>query len=126
MSGNRKYDLQERLEDYAVMVIRASEGMPRTPAGKLLADQLLRSGTSPALHYGEAQGAESRKDFIHKMKVALKELRESHAAIRIIQKAELQADKEKMEVVRKECSELIAIFQASVKTAEGNPGKAGS
>ena len=75
-----------------MLVIRVSDGMPNSPAGKLLADQVLRSGTSPALHYGEAQGAESKRDFLHKMKVALKELRESHAALRIIQKAGLQTD----------------------------------
>ena len=75
------------------------------------------------MHYGEAQGAESKRDFLHKMKVALKELRESHAALRIIQKAGLQTDVALVETVRKECSELVAIFQASVKTAERNQGK---
>ncbi len=119
MAPQPTYDLQERLVDFAVLVIQITDHLPGTPAGRLLADQLLRSGTSPALHYGEAQGAESRRDFIHKMKMALKELRESHACMRIIQKANLHKDVELVERSRKECGELIAIFQASVNTAEG-------
>jgi four helix bundle protein len=119
---NRKstFDLQERLIDFAVLVIQVTNEMPGNQAGKILADQLLRSGTSPALHYGEAQGAESKRDFIHKLKVGLKELRESHACLRIIQKAKLHKDANNLESCRKECSELVAIFQASVNTAEGN------
>jgi len=119
MDSKAKFDLQERLIDFAVLIIQAADHMPGTPAGKLLADQLLRSGTSPALHYGEAQAAESRRDFIHKLKVGLKELRESHACLRIIQKAKLHKDVNGLEGCRKECSELVAIFQASVNTAEG-------
>ena len=119
MASNPKYDLQERLTDFAVIIIRIVDPMPHTQAGRLLSDQLLRSGTSPALHYGEAQGAESKRDFIHKMKVALKELREAHACLKIIQKAELHPNATALEACRKECSELVAIFQSSVKTAEG-------
>ena len=70
-------DLEERLIDFAVEIIGIVEGLPETKAGRHLAAQLVRSGTAPAAHYGEAQGAESRNDFIHKMKIALKELRES-------------------------------------------------
>ena len=113
------FDLQERLIDF-VVAIRLVDGLPATQAGRLLADQLLGSGTSPALHYGEAQGAGSRRDFVHKMKVALKELRESHACLRIIQKAEIHSANASLEPARSECSELAAIFQASVKTAERN------
>lgn len=120
MGTKQNFDLQERLIDFAVVTIRLIDGLPASQAGRLLADQLLRSGTSPALHYGEAQGAESRRDLVHKMKVALKELRESHACLRIIQKAELHRDTTSLEPVRSECSELVAIFQASVKTAERN------
>ncbi|MFN8350821.1 MAG: four helix bundle protein [Flavobacteriales bacterium] len=123
MANERVFDLQERLEDFAVMIIRTTDTLPGTPAGRLLADQLLRSGTSPALHYGEAQGAESKRDFIHKMKVALKELREAQAAIRIIQKAGLGPDAPTNARVLKECSELVAIFQTSVNTAERNQGR---
>lgn len=119
MSTKANFDLQERLIDSAVLVISVTDEMPGTPAGRLLADQLLRSGTSPALHYGEAQAAESKREFIHKLKVGLKELRESHACLRIIQKAHLHKDGTVLEACRKECSELVAIFQASVNTAEG-------
>lgn len=120
MNAKANFDLQERLIDFAVLVIQATDEMPGTPAGKLLADQLSRSGTSPALHYGEAQAAESRRDFIHKIKVGLKELRESHACLRIIQKAKLHKNVNGLEGCRQECSELVSIFQASVNTAEGN------
>ena len=63
----RRYDLEERLIDFGVLIIKTTEKLPVTQAGRYLGDQLLRSGTSPALHYGEAQGAESKRDFIHKM-----------------------------------------------------------
>ena len=74
---NRQYDLEDRLIDYAVRIINVSEQLPESKAGKHIAGQLLRSGTVPALNYGEAQSAESSKDFIHKIKISLKELRES-------------------------------------------------
>lgn len=119
MVQKRVFDLQDRLINFAVMVIKVVDGLPSTPAGRLLGDQLLRSGTSPALHYGEAQAAESRRDFIHKMKVGLKELREAHACLKIILKSGMHGDMDFVELARQECSELIAIFQASVNTAMG-------
>ena len=70
---DRKFDLEERLIDFAVAAIKIAEILPKTYAGSHLAGQLTRSGSSPALNYGEVQSAESRNDFIHKMKVALKE-----------------------------------------------------
>ncbi|MDA1017743.1 MAG: four helix bundle protein, partial [Planctomycetota bacterium] len=81
----------------------------------------VRSGTAPAPNYGEAQSAESRKDFIHKMKIALKELRETLIWLKIIERKPL-CDPNKMTEITKECDELIAIFVKSVKTAEGNRG----
>jgi four helix bundle protein len=115
-----QFDLQGRSEDFGVLVIRIVDDMSHSRAGRLLSDQLLRSGTSPALHYGEAQAAESKRDFIHKMKVALKELRESQACLNMIFRAAMHPKPANVEACRKECSELVAIFQASVKTAEGN------
>ena len=85
-----------------------------------MANQLLRSGTSPALNYGEAQSGESRKDFIHKMKIVLKELRESGVAIKIVEKAKLHLDQNAIEVIQNECNQLISIFVKSVGTAERN------
>ena len=73
---NRKYDLEDRLIDFAIRIIRVAESLPKTKVGNHIAGQLIRSGRSPAPNYGEAQSAESRLDFIHKMKISLKELRE--------------------------------------------------
>jgi four helix bundle protein len=71
-----KFELEDRLVDFAVLIIDIVDNLPNTKAGNHLAGQLVRSGTSPALNYGEAQSGESRKDFIHKIKIVLKELRE--------------------------------------------------
>ncbi len=71
------FDLEEQLIDFAVQIIRTAETLPKSKTGNHIAGQLIRSGTSPAPNYGEAQSAESRSDFIHKMKVSLKELRET-------------------------------------------------
>ena len=73
-----EFDLEDRLIDFAVRIIRTSESLPKSKVGKHIAGQLIRSGTSPAPNYGEeAQSAESRSDFIHRMKISLKELRET-------------------------------------------------
>ena len=80
----RNFDLEERLIQFALSIIQVSEMLPETFAAQHIAGQMIRSGTAPALHYGEAQSGESRKDFIHKMKVALKELRETFNALRIV------------------------------------------
>ena len=82
--GNEKYDLEERLIQFAPLIIDIVEMLPNTRAGNHIAGQLIRSGTSPAFNYGEAQVAESRDDFIHKMKICLKELKETHIAVQII------------------------------------------
>jgi len=73
-----KFDLEERLINFAVLIVEIEGTMPNTRAANHLAGQLLRSGTSPALNYGEAQSGESRRDFIHKIKIVLKELRETY------------------------------------------------
>ena len=111
---NRRFDLEERLIDFAVLIVKTVDSLPKTYAGNHLGNQLLRSGTSPALQYGEAQGAESKKDFVHKMGIALKELRESKNNLRILIKSELLKD----EKTFKECSELVAIFTKSIETAK--------
>jgi four helix bundle protein len=89
-----KFNLEERLIDFGVLVIDIINELPNTKAGNHLAGQLVRSGTSPALNYGEAQSAESRKDFIHKLKVVLKELRESFICLKIIYWAKLNSSEE--------------------------------
>ena len=110
-------DLEDRLIDFAVRIINVIESLPDSKAGNHIAGQLVRSGTSPASNYGEAQSAESRKDFIHKMKVALKELRETMIWLRIIERKPLCESSQMVEII-KECDELIAIFVVSVKTAD--------
>jgi len=85
-----KFDLEERLINFAVMIVRICESIPDTRAANHLAGQLIRSGTSPSLNYGEAQSGESRKDFIHKIKIVLKELRETYACLKIIHRSKLQ------------------------------------
>jgi len=114
-----KNNLEERLIDFAVSIIKIADTTPKTLAGKHLAGQIVRSGTSPALNYGEAQAGESRKDFIHKMKICLKELRETIINLNILFKAKLYGSVEEIEKVISENNELISIFVASIKTAEG-------
>ena len=117
---SRKYDLEDRLIAFAVRIINLADSLPHTNAGNHIAGQILRSGTSPAPNYGEAQSAESRKDFIHKMKISLKELRETKVWLKIIQKVFFSNNTEKVTDITKECDELIAIFVTSLKTTEKN------
>jgi four helix bundle protein len=105
------------LVDFAVIILDLTEKLPDTFAGKHLGGQLTRSGTSPALNYGEAQAAESKADFLHKMRICLKELRESQICLKIIER-KIMVQKEISEPVLKECSELVAIFTKSIETAK--------
>lgn len=89
MNDKKKYDLEDRLVDFAVYIIRITDNLLSTKAGIHIGGQIVRSGTSPALQYGEAQSAESRNDFIHKLKILLKELRETRVALKIIKEAKL-------------------------------------
>lgn len=114
-----KYNLEERLINFAVLIIKLTEDMPKNRAANHLAGQLLRSGTSPALNYGEAQGGESKKDFIHKIQIVLKELRESFVCLKIIKNSRLYKSGQLIEEILAENDELIAIFVKSVRTAKG-------
>lgn len=116
----RKYDLESRLIEFASAVISFTDSMINSKAGNHMANQLLRSGTSPALNYGEAQSGESRKDFIHKLKIVLKELRESRVALKIIAKSNLHSDSKRIESLISESNQLISIFVKSIETAERN------
>ena len=116
MQPIKKYDLEERLLQFAVSVINLIEDLPDGKISNYLGSQLLRSGTSPALNYGEAQAAESKKDFVHKLKIILKELRETCICLTILQHKSLIKNTD----VTKENKELIAIFSKSIETAEGN------
>lgn len=113
----KQFNIEERLIDFAVKIISVTESIPKGMAGNHLGKQLCRSGISPSLNYAEAQAAESLNDFIHKMKICLKELRESFVAIKIILRAKL-IETSDLIFLFKECNELIAIFVKSIKTAQ--------
>ena len=113
-------ELENRLIKFAVLIIEIAEGLEKTKAGNHIGGQMIRSGTSPALNYGEAQDAESRKDFVHKIKVVLKELRETLVALKIAKMAKLYKEIDKLNYVISENNELISIFVKSVKTAKQN------
>ena len=115
-----KFDLEERLVDFSVLIIEIVNEMPNSKAGNHLSGQIVRSGTSVSLNYGEAQSGESRKDFIHKMKVVSKELRETYVCLKIIHRAKLYKTESKIEKAKVENNELISIFVKSLETAEKN------
>ena len=118
MPKEREFDLQDRFVDYAVRIIKLSEALPETKAGKHVSTQILRSGTSPAPNYGEAQSAESKADFVHKLKVALKELRETEIWLKIIGKSKMIKSASLVAPLLEETDELIAILFKSVETAK--------
>ena len=115
-----KNDLEERLINYSVQIIEITNNLNQTKAGNHLSGQLIRSGTSVSLNYGEAQSGESRKDFIHKIQIVLKELRESLICLKIINKAKLSVNELKISNALMESEELISIFVKSVETAKKN------
>ena len=117
-NSGKKFDLQDRFVDYSVRIIKVSESLPSTKAGKHLCSQILRSGTSPAANYGEAQSAESRTDFVHKLKLALKELRETEVWLKVIIRSELIQPIEKLTPLLQETDELISILFKSIETAK--------
>ncbi len=117
---NRKFDLEDRFVDYTCRMIDLVEALPNSRAGLYFAGQLIRSCHSPTFNYGEAQAAESPKDFVHKMSVVLKESKECRTALKIIRKKELIKPILKLEDVYKETEELIAIVAKSIATARKN------
>ena len=118
----QKFDLEDRLVDFASSVVELTEALPNTRAGNHFAGQLLRSGTSPAPNYGEAQAAESRRDFVHKPGIRLKELRESRIWLRIVQRRTMLKASVVVPVLR-ETEELIRIFKTSIATTKRNETK---
>lgn len=122
MKNQHSFNLQERIINFSLLIMKIVEELPKSYTGQHFAKQLVRSGTSPAFQYGEAQAAESRKDFIHKLKIGQKELRETFVCLTIIKKHPLSKS-EKIDVALIECDELIAIFHTSVNTAKKNLSK---
>jgi len=119
-SDSRKYDLEERLLEFASAIIDLSEILPNSRAGNHIAGQILRSGTSPYAVHGEAESAESREDFVHKIKICLKELRETRRWARLIRRKRWSNDDPTLIFTLGESEELIRIFMSSVRTAKAN------
>ena len=115
-----KFDLEDRLIDFAIRISNIVETLPNTKLANQIGNQLIRCGTSPALNYGEAQGAESVKDFIHKLKIVLKELRECLVCLKIIIRKPLIKTEKKLDPIIKENNELISIIVKSIQTSEKN------
>lgn len=109
-------DIEERLINFAVRIVNLCSQLPRTVAGRHIAGQLLRSGTSPAANYAEARNAESLNDFVHKLKLVAKELQESRIWLAIIQRSEL-LPAGRLQPLQTECDELCRIINASIKTS---------
>jgi four helix bundle protein len=118
----RKIRFSKTVDYFAVEIIKLAESLSKTRTGNHIAGQILRSGTSPAPNYGEAHSAESTQDFIHKMKVCLKELRETRVWLIMITKAQLKPENE-IDPLLTENVELVSIFVASIKTAKQNSVK---
>lgn len=112
-----RIELEERLIDFAVLTADIINEMPNNKFANNLANQLARSCTSPALNYGETQSAVSKKDFIYKMNIVLRELRESLICLTIIKRSRSCSLKLVMEKAITECDELVSIFYRSVETA---------
>lgn len=116
----KKFDLEDRLINFSVLIIEIANEISKCKAGNHLSNQIVRSGTSVSLNYGEAQSGESRKDFIHKMSIVLKELRETNVCLKLVQKAKLFEGESKLGMAKKENNELISIFVKSIETARKN------
>src|SRR3989475_4697150 len=115
-SRSRADELEERLVDFAVRIVKLSSCLPKTPAGKHIAGQILRSGTSPAPDYGEARGAESHANFVHKVRIVLEELNETSNWLRVIERSHIIKPELLTDIIR-ENNEMCRIFTASLATA---------
>jgi len=120
MAEERKFDLEDRIINFSSRIIDVVEALPNTRAGNYIAAQLIRCGLAPSLMYGEAQAAESRDDFVHKMKLLLKELKETRVCLKLISKKEMIKPVKKLEPLKKQNEELIAISSTSIETAKKN------
>lgn len=118
MEQEKKFDLEDRLIDFGCRIIDIVESLPNSKAAVYIANQMIRCGLAPSLLYGEVQAAESREDFIHKMKIALKELKETRVCLKYIVRKEMIKPVSKMNLVVKEIEELIAIISKSIETAK--------
>lgn len=116
----RKFDLEDRLVDYTCRMIDVVEALPNTRAGNYIAGQLIKACHSPTFNYGEVQAAESRNDFLHKLRIVHKELKECRTALKIIRKKQMIRPVTKLSAIYQETEELIAIIGKSIVTATKN------
>ncbi|MBM4176855.1 MAG: four helix bundle protein [Ignavibacteria bacterium] len=114
------FDLQERLINFSLLILKIIEELPNSLVAKHISNQLIRCGTSPTANYAEATSAESRDDFIHKMKISLKELRETNIWLTLIHRKSLLKGNDLVNEALSEVNELIAIFVSSISTAKQN------
>jgi four helix bundle protein len=117
MQQNRGDEITERLLDFTVQIIKLVNLLPKTAVGRHVSGQILRSGTSPGSNYEEARGAESRADFIHKLGIVLKELKETRYWLRVIYRTKISSVRS-VEYILKECEELCAVIAKSIVTAK--------
>jgi len=115
-----RYQIENRLIKFSVSIIKLCRNLNNEYVSQHLANQIIRSSTSSALNYAEAQGAESQNDFIHKTSIVLKELRETHVSLKIIKQSEIVVKSNFYDDLLEECNELISIFHKTVKTAKAN------
>jgi four helix bundle protein len=123
-SNERATQLEDRLIDFCVRILNLSEKLPSSYAGQHFCKQIVRSGSAPALLYGEARGAESDSDFRHKISIALKELRETHINLRIIQRKGF-IKSERLTDILDENNQLVSIFVSVARSLakKNRPGK---
>ncbi|MDX2030318.1 MAG: four helix bundle protein [Blastocatellia bacterium] len=119
---NRALVMENRLINFAARILRLSRSLPENPAGKHLAEQLLRSGTGPAPCYSEGRTTETREEFIHNMRMVLNGLNEASIWLRIIERSDMIKE-ELLAPIQQECGELCRIFASSIKTARANSRK---
>ena len=119
-SPYQRVNLEDRLIDFALQIDKLVSQLPGTTLCAQIKDQMLRSSSSSAFNYGEAQSGESRNDFIHKMKICLKELRECFVGIKFIKRGKFEVDFEQLDVLFEENNELISISVRSIQTARMN------
>jgi len=123
MERDGKFDLEDRLLDYGAAIINLCRQLNHDFVERHIGGQLLRSGSAPVSHHGEAQGAESNADFIHKMRIAYKELKESDRWIKLLKRANIPLPPDSIDSLLDETNQLIRIFAASIRTAQNNPRK---
>ena len=119
MTEEKPFDIKERTFEFGVRIVRLVNTLPRTVAGIEVGRQLVRSGTSIGANVEEADGAESKKDFIHKMGIARKEARETRYWLRIVRATDLSKDAQEVNYLLQESDELVRILSTIIKSARG-------